>query len=150
MALAAAMRVFSQSATIGLPETSLGIIPGAGGIYRLRETVGKARATEIILSGRRVGAKEASNLQICQLLVESRPNQGERESTIDAAVELAQRTTAGAPLASIAASTVLRYDERKIANSSSKSYYHLVARTEDRDRALKAFKEKKLPIFEGN
>src|SRR5204862_3632122 len=59
LALVCDLRVASASAVLGLPETTLGIIPGAGGTQRLPRVVGEARAKEMILLGRRIGAAEA-------------------------------------------------------------------------------------------
>ena len=59
LALACDMRVAADTATFGQPEVQLGIIPGAGGTQRLTRLVGPARAKDIVLSGRRVKAREA-------------------------------------------------------------------------------------------
>ncbi|HET8732522.1 MAG TPA: enoyl-CoA hydratase-related protein, partial [Anaeromyxobacteraceae bacterium] len=59
MALACDLRVAVEGAEMGLPEVGLGIIPGAGGTVRLPRAIGVARAKELILTGRRVGAAEA-------------------------------------------------------------------------------------------
>src|SRR5580698_3901646 len=59
LALVCDLRVAAAHAELGLPETSLGIIPGAGGTQRLPRLVGEARAKEIILLGRRLSAAEA-------------------------------------------------------------------------------------------
>ena len=62
LALACDLRVMAQGATIGLPETHLGIIPGAGGTQRLARLIGPARAKELVFSGRRLGADEALSI----------------------------------------------------------------------------------------
>ena len=59
LALSCDLRVAAAHAELGLPETSLGIIPGAGGTQRLPRVVGEARAKEMILLGRRLTAAEA-------------------------------------------------------------------------------------------
>lgn len=56
LALCCHFRIFSMNAVVGLPETRLAIIPGAGGTYRLQRLVGMANALDLILTGRRVGA----------------------------------------------------------------------------------------------
>ncbi|AZG45952.1 enoyl-CoA hydratase/isomerase family protein [Gordonia insulae] len=62
LALAADFRFFSAAATVGLPEVTLGIVPGAGGMSRLTRIVGAMRAKELIMSGRRVRPEEADAL----------------------------------------------------------------------------------------
>ena len=78
LALASDIRIVSKTALMGLTETRLAIIPGAGGTQRLPRLVGKGKAKELIFTGRRVGADEALTIglanQICepdQLLIEA-------------------------------------------------------------------------------
>lgn len=71
------MRVMSSTAVVGLPETRLGIIPGAGGTYRLPALIGLGRARDMILTGRRVAAAEAYFLGIADRLVEIIPKLGD-------------------------------------------------------------------------
>jgi methylglutaconyl-CoA hydratase len=82
LALCTHMRVMASTAVVGLPETRLGIIPGAGGTYRLPALIGLGRARDLILTGRRVTAAEAYFLGIADRLVEVVPKVGEdgRES----------------------------------------------------------------------
>lgn len=75
LALSTHMRVFASTAQVGLPETRLGIIPGAGGTYRLPALIGLGRARDLILTGRRVTAAEAYFLGITDRLVEVLPDE---------------------------------------------------------------------------
>ncbi len=59
LALACHLRIASKNARVGLPETSLGVIPGYGGTQRLAQLIGRGRATELILTCRMMGAEEA-------------------------------------------------------------------------------------------
>jgi enoyl-CoA hydratase/carnithine racemase len=59
LALASDIRIASKTATMGLTETRLAIIPGAGGTQRLPRLVGKGKAKELIFTGKRIGAAEA-------------------------------------------------------------------------------------------
>ncbi len=70
LALACDRRLATAAATVGLPETRLGIIPGAGGTQRLPRLVGAARAIALIAAGRRVGAMEAATLGLVDRVVE--------------------------------------------------------------------------------
>jgi enoyl-CoA hydratase/carnithine racemase len=63
LALACDLRVAAETAQVGLPEVSLGIIPGAGGTQRLARLVGVARAKDLVLTARRIGAAEALDLE---------------------------------------------------------------------------------------
>src|SRR5277367_419455 len=76
LALCTHMRVLASTAQVGLPETRLGIIPGAGGTYRLPAIIGLGRARDLILTGRRVSGAEAYFLGIADRLVEVLPEEG--------------------------------------------------------------------------
>src|ERR1043166_1781738 len=71
LAMACAWRVCSADAKLGQPEINLGVIPGAGGTQRLPRLVGPARAKEIIMSGRFVGAEEALRIGLVDKVVDS-------------------------------------------------------------------------------
>jgi len=81
LALAADFRVAGRSAALGLPEITLGIMPGSGGTQRLAHTVGLARAKDLILSGRRVTAEESERIGLVDRVVED-------TEVFDRAVEL--------------------------------------------------------------
>ncbi|CAK7225475.1 hypothetical protein SCUCBS95973_005877 [Sporothrix curviconia] len=173
LALAAHMRVLSSNAVVALPETRLGIIPGAGGTYRLPMLIGMARARDLVLTGRRVSAPEAYFLGIADRLVEvmeELPQEDEegggdgkerseeqkkkdqaalldtsRRAALSEAVRLAEEICEGGPVAVRAALQAVQYPAEIVEN---KMYDRVVA-TEDRDEALKAFAEKRRPAFKG-
>jgi methylglutaconyl-CoA hydratase len=146
LALATDLRIVAPSAQLGLPETRLGIIPGAGGTYRLPELVGTSRALDIVLTGRRVGAIEAVQIGLANRIVNISEEEEEgRERTIDAAVEVAQEICTGAPIAIKVAKRVVTARDEEAENMG----YLEVVGTKDRDEALVAFKEKRRPIFRG-
>ncbi|MYW96270.1 enoyl-CoA hydratase/isomerase family protein [Amycolatopsis rubida] len=68
LALAADFRIAAEDAVLGLPEVLLGIIPGSGGTQRLTRLVGRATAKELMMTGRRVPAREAADLGIVDRL----------------------------------------------------------------------------------
>jgi methylglutaconyl-CoA hydratase len=151
LALAADLRVIAPTVQLGLPETRLGIIPGAGGTFRLPRLVGQSRAMDIILTGRRVGAEEALQIGLANRIVypsdlkEGVGSGGTRERTIDTAIQVAQEISFGGPIAvRVAKKVVSKATEEAEANG----YLEVVA-TKDRDEALIAFKEKRKPVFLG-
>jgi methylglutaconyl-CoA hydratase len=155
------MRVFASTATVGLPETRLGIIPGAGGTYRLPALIGLGRARDMILTGRRVTAAEAYFLGIADRLVEVVPEaEGEeglskeekeklmmraREEVLRESVRLAGEICDGGPVAVRAAMQAVGYAREEVENKM----YERVVGTEDRNEALAAFREKRKPVFKG-
>lgn len=154
LALCTHLRVFSSTATVGLPETRLGIIPGAGGTYRLPGLIGLSRARDMVLTGRRVSGTEAYFLGLAERLVEVEPLEGEEreatlkragEETLKGAVALAQEICMGAPTGVRAALEAVNWAREDVENKC----YQKTVETEDRDEALRAFKEKRRPVFTG-
>ncbi|CAZ83649.1 unnamed protein product [Tuber melanosporum] len=146
LALATDLRVLGSRAQVGLPETRLGIIPGAGGTYRLPRLIGLSRAKDLIFTGRRVGAEEALGLGLANRVVEVSEECGDgMEEVTRVAVELAQEICGGGPLA-------LRMGKRAVeggCEEAENEAYEGVVATEDRDEALRAFREKRKPVFKG-
>lgn len=154
LALSTHFRVLASTAEIALPETRLGIIPGAGGTYRLPALIGMSRARDMILTGRRVSAPEAYFLGIADRLVEVLPQEGEEtkatmvragDETLSAAVTLAGDICEGAPTAVRSALQAVNWAREEVENKM----YEKVVGTEDRNEALKAFAEKRRPVFTG-
>lgn len=146
---------------VGLPETRLGILPGAGGTYRLPAVVGLNRARDLVLTGRRVAAPEAYFLGLADRLVEVLPEEDDsknggsdakgkildtaRRSALSEAVRMAQEICEGGPVAIRAALEAVSWAREEKENEM----YLRVVNTEDRDEALKAFQEKRKPVFKG-
>ncbi|KAK0764824.1 hypothetical protein N5P37_002295 [Trichoderma harzianum] len=154
LALSTHFRVLSSNATVGLPETRLGIIPGAGGTFRLPAIVGLSRARDLILTGRRVAAPEAYFLGIADRLVEVLPEderdgadilQTARKSALSEAVRLAQEICEGGPIAIRAGLQAVAWAREEKENEM----YKRVVNTEDRNEALRAFQDKRKPVFKG-
>ncbi|KAG8071664.1 hypothetical protein GUJ93_ZPchr0006g44979 [Zizania palustris] len=91
LALSCDLRICGETATLGLPETGLAIIPGAGGTQRLPRVVGRSRAKELIFTGRRCNATEAVTMGLANYCVPA----GE---AYDKALELAREITQKGPL----------------------------------------------------
>ncbi|KAL0939764.1 mitochondrial methylglutaconyl-hydratase [Colletotrichum truncatum] len=160
LALSTHFRVLSSNALIGLPETRLGIIPGAGGTHRLPALIGISRARDLILTGRRVSAPEAYFLGIADRLVEITHEEAEklgegdkdkgvllaaRKAVLSESVRLAGEICEGGPIAIRAGLQAVNWAREEVEN---KMYERVVA-TEDRNEALKAFQEKRKPVFKG-
>ena len=84
LALSCHIRIASTNARMGLPETSLGVIPGYGGTQRLAQLIGRGRATEMILSCRMVTAEEALNVGLVSQVVS-------QEELLSSAAALAEK-----------------------------------------------------------
>lgn len=160
LALSTDLRVFDSSAVVGLPETKLGIIPGAGGIYRLRDVIGRPHALDLILTGRRVDASEAFRLGLCSRLVDEKAQSvgtegvlhGQTSSAvIQKAIEVAEQISEGAPQSLSSVKEVLAFGPQRGRDKLAeyKEYTDLLLVSTDRDEALKAFQEKRKPVFTG-
>ncbi|PTB66756.1 putative enoyl-CoA hydratase/isomerase family protein [Trichoderma citrinoviride] len=149
LALCCNFRVFSSLAVVGLPETRLAIIPGAGGTYRLPKLIGQMHAMDLILTGRRVPAAEAAEMGMCNRLVtveETSSLEDARNMTLEAGILLAREITYGGPVAVRAALTALAGMSEEAENAA----YETVLETQDRLEALRAFGNGHEPVFVGN
>jgi len=146
LALCCDLRVASAHAELGLPETSLGIIPGAGGTQRLPRVVGEGRAKEMILLGRRLTAAEAIGWGLVNRVAPA------GASVVDDAVAWVRPIAEGAPIAQAAAlSAVDRALDvpLDVGLALERVSYEKTLASADRREALAAFAEKRSPRFEG-
>jgi enoyl-CoA hydratase/carnithine racemase len=137
--------VASESAEFGQPEITLGIIPGGGGTQRVARVLGKQRTMELVLTGRRIGAREAERVG----LVNEVAVEGE---WLERAMELAQRIARRPPIAvRLAKQAVLAADETGLTAGleHERRLYELAMATEDRIEGMDAFLEKRQPQFKG-
>ena len=145
LAMACDMIVAADDATFGQPEIRIGVMPGAGGTQRLTRAVGKARAMELILTGRTMSAHEADAHGLVSLLVPS-------EATVDAALELGSRIAAMPPLAIRAAkAAILDADERGLRDGLARereAFFGLFD-TADQTEGMAAFIQKRAPVWSG-
>lgn len=152
LALCTHLRVFGSSSIVGLPETRLAIIPGAGGTYRLPALIGMNRARDMILTGRRVSGPESYFIGLCDRLVEVLPEEATqegvaRERVLKEAIRLALDICEGGPIAIKQA--LLAIEGSPMGEVSENRAYEGVIETEDRYEALRAFAEKRKPAFRG-
>lgn len=143
--LACDLRLAAQGAVFGLPESTLAIIPGAGGTQRLSRLVGLGRALEWTLTGRAVTAEEALAAGLVSRVTEP-PN------LLPAALELAETIAANGPVAVAQAKRAVRGGfglplEEGLALEGEA--YEAVLPTADRREALAAFREKRRPQYKG-
>ena len=145
LALLCDLIVASETAEFGQPEITLGIIPGGGGTQRLARVVGKQRAMDLVLTGRRIGAREAERLG----LVNEVAGPGD---WLERALELAQRVASRPPIAArLAKQAVLAAEETALSAGleQERRLYELAMATEDRIEGMDAFLEKRRPNFKG-
>jgi methylglutaconyl-CoA hydratase len=147
LALTTHLRVFSSTALVGLPETRLAILPGAGGTYRLPALIGLSRARDMILTGRRVGGAEAYFIGLCDRLVEIQEGESPKTRVLEESLKLATDICEGGPVAIRQALRAVNGWER--GQKAENEAYDVVVTTRDRDEALAAFREKRKPIFKG-
>lgn len=146
LALIADLRVCAAHAKMGLPETTLGIIPGAGGTQRLPRVVGEARAKEIILLGRSLTAEEALAWGLVNRVCPAGKN------LVDDVVEWIAPIANGAPIAQAAALEAIdrSFDvPLELGLELEKVSYDKTLVSADRREALAAFAEKRKPSFKG-
>ncbi|QFK71312.1 enoyl-CoA hydratase [Pradoshia sp. D12] len=145
LALACDIRVASHHARMGLTETSLGIIPGAGGTQRLPRLIGISKAKELIFTARRIDAIEA--LQIGLVNQIAKPDELETMS-----LSIAKKIAANAPIAVREAKKAIeRGMETDLAHGFQieEMSYQVTIPTKDRMEGLMAFKEKRKPVYTG-
>ncbi|RDB22744.1 Methylglutaconyl-CoA hydratase, mitochondrial [Hypsizygus marmoreus] len=147
LSLACDLRVAGHGVTkIGLPETSLGIIPGAGGTQRAARLLGPAKAKDLIFTARTLTAEEALAWGLVDYV--SSPD----GSAFDRALNLAETISKNAPLALRAAKQAISRSEDLALETGldfERATYETLLTTKDRLEALLAFKEKRKPVFRG-
>ena len=142
LALMADCMVLGATARLGLPETSLGLIPGAGGGQRLLALVGRARATRLVLTGEIIDAATAHGWGISGWLAEG--------PALPAAEALAATLATRAPLALMAAKRALvAGDEAGLDLAGERSGFEALLGTADKTEGIAAFRAKRKPFFRG-
>jgi enoyl-CoA hydratase len=145
LALACDVRIAADDAVFGLPEVTLGIIPGAGGTQRLPRVVGIAHALRIVLSGERFPAPQALGIGLVSAVVAT-------TELASASREWAQRFTRGAPRAvAYAKEAILRGAEMALPDGLAleADLSTLLQSTGDRMEGATAFRERRTPQFRG-
>jgi enoyl-CoA hydratase len=137
--------IAGEDAQFGQPEIRIGVMPGAGGTQRLTRAVGMARAMELVLTGRMIGADEARGAGLVTTVVPS-------THVLDEALRLADTIASMPPLAVRAAKrSVLAAAELPLAaglRAEREAFFDLFA-TEDQREGMRAFQEKRPPTWTG-
>jgi enoyl-CoA hydratase/carnithine racemase len=145
LALLCDMIIASETAEFGQPEITLGIIPGAGGTQRLARAVGKYRAMELVMTGRRFNAIEAEAMGLVNQVTP-------KHEWLEKAIEVAQVVARRPPIAvKLAKQAVLAADESTLSSGldTERRLFELAMATEDRVEGMQAFLDKRKPEFKG-
>jgi enoyl-CoA hydratase/carnithine racemase len=145
LALASDIRIASGNASMGLTETRLAIIPGAGGTQRLPRLIGKGKAKELIFTGRRVDAEEALNIGLVNSICKP-------EDLLPECRKMAEMICETGPVAIEQAKYAINYGletDMHTGLAIESNAYWVCIPTEDRLEGLAAFKEKRKPAFKG-
>ncbi len=142
LAMASHIRVAGSNARMGLPEVSLGLIPGYGGTQRLPQLVGKGKAMEMIFTGAMVSAEDALNYGLVNHMVEP-------EALISFCEELALKISRNSPMAIKAAIKAINANFEDGVNGfeTEIAAFGNCFGTDDFDEGTSAFMEKRKPEF---
>lgn len=145
LALSCDLIVAGDDAQFGQPEINLGVMPGAGGTQRLTRAIGRARAMDLVLTGRTISASEAESMGLVSRVVPA-------DQTVAAALELGTTIAAKAPVAVLAAKEAVRLaDELPLSaglRHERRAFFALFA-SDDQGEGMAAFVEKRRPEWKG-
>jgi len=145
LAMAADIRIAAPTAVMGLTETSLGIIPGAGGTQRLARLVGKGKAKELVFLAQRLKAAEALEIGLVNRVAAA-------GKLLDEALKMAAKIKQNAPVALEMAKYAINYGSEIDLGSGlalESNCYAVTIPTKDRQEGLLAFREKRKPVYTG-
>jgi enoyl-CoA hydratase len=144
LAMACDIVIAADSAKFGQPEIKLGVIPGAGGTQRLPRAVGKAKAMDLVLSGRMMDAQEAERAGLVSRVV---PAARLLEEAMQAAAAIASFSL---PAVMMAKEAVNRAYEAPLSEGMlfERRLFHALFATADQKEGMAAFNEKRKPVFQ--
>ncbi|WP_188455592.1 enoyl-CoA hydratase [Virgibacillus oceani] len=146
LALACDIRISAEHAKLGLTETSLAIIPGAGGTQRLTRLIGLGQAKRLIFTASPITSSEAMEIGLVEQISIS-------SELVDNAISMAEQIVKNGPIALRQAKTAINQgiqtDITTGLNIEHLCYKETIP-TQDRNEGLIAFKEKRKPVYKGN
>jgi enoyl-CoA hydratase len=145
LAMLCDMIIAADNARFGQPEVLIGVMPGAGGTQRLTRAVGKARAMELILTGKQFTAQEALNWGLINRVVPA-------DQVLEEALNLAREIAAKPPVAvRMAKQAILKAQDLSLEHGLQfeQNAFFLLFSSEDQREGMRAFKEKRKPEFKG-
>jgi len=137
--------VASETTQLGQPEIDIGVMPGGGGTQRLTRAVGKAKAMEMILTGKRIGAEEAKTLGLVSRVV---PKEAYLVEAMKVAKEVSEKSPVAVKMAKMAVNKAFEMGLADAIDFERELFYLLFA-SEDKAEGMKAFMEKRKPEFKG-
>lgn len=143
LAMACHIRIGTKNAVFGLPEVSLGLIPGYGGTQRLPYLVGKGKAMEMILTGKQIKADEANSLGLLNSVYDS-------DNALDKTKELASQILKNGPIAVSAAISSINASSNSNGFAKEATLFGQLFETNDAKEGTTAFLEKRKANFTGN
>jgi enoyl-CoA hydratase/carnithine racemase len=146
LAMSCDLVVADESAVVGLPEVTIGLVPGGGGTQLALRRLGPGRAADVVLTGRRIAAEEAAAMGLVDRLVPA-------GSARVAAMQLAGKIAANSPVATRAAKRALRSGwslDYAAAMDVEDAAWRTAAFSADRKEGIAAFNDKRPPRWPGN
>jgi enoyl-CoA hydratase len=145
LAMSCDVLIASETTQLGQPEIDIGVMPGGGGTQRLTRAVGKYKAMEMVLTGRRIGAEEAKTLGLVSKVV---PKEAYLTEAKRVAAEISSKSPVAVRLAKMAVNKAFEMGLGEGIDFERELFYLLFA-SEDKNEGMKAFLEKRKPEFKG-
>jgi enoyl-CoA hydratase len=145
LAMSCDIIIAGEDAVFGQPEINLGVMPGAGGTQRLTRAIGKARAMDLILTGRTISAADAERMGLISRVVAP-------DTTLEEALDLARRIAGQAPVAVLAAKEAIRQAGELPLSAGlqhERRAFFLLFASDDQEEGMAAFIEKRPPQWKG-
>jgi len=145
LAMSCDVLVASETTQLGQPEIDIGVMPGGGGTQRLTRAVGKYKAMEMVLTGRRIGAEEARTMGLVSRVV---PKEAYLTEAKKVASEIASKSPVAVKLAKMAVNKAFEMGLSEGLDFERELFYLLFA-SEDKREGMNAFMQKRKPEFKG-